>query len=300
MDGKPRSQCALIGRRQDGTLRQRAIAVTLVVASLLLVVPLTARGEEAEDLPDRFMIRGGWNFVFNADTSFSVNGAAGLGSTIDFSKTLNGQRSDNLWRIDTQYRFNPRHSVGFSYYNVKRKGLRTLNADITIDDTTYKAGGDVYSEINIGLYRFLYNYSFHHDDKVELAAQLGFYFADLGLKFQSNLTCSGALACPGASGGATTSLVAPLPTLGLLANYYFTPKLKGQANFNWFYVEAGSFKGAMSEMYMGLEYRLFRNFAVGAAYNRLDIDIKNNPQSGSGYRVENDWNTAYLFGSLYF
>jgi hypothetical protein len=283
-------------------MRQRATAVALVVASLLLVGPLTARGEEAEDLPDRFMIRGGWNYVFNADTSFSVNGAAGLGTTVDFSKTLAGQREDHMWRIDTQYRFNPRHSVGFSYYDVKRKGNRTLTADIAIGDTTYKAGGDIYSEINIGLYRFNYNYSFHHDDKVELAAQVGFYFADLGLKFQSNLTCSGPPGCAGVAGvsSAKTSLVAPLPTLGFLVNYHFTPKLTGQANFNWFYVEAGSFKGAMSEMYMGLEYRLFRNFGLGAAYNRLDIDIKNSPQGSTGWRIENDWNTLYLFGALHF
>jgi hypothetical protein len=272
--------------------------VALVVASLLLVLPLTARGEEAEDLPDRFSIRGGYNYVFNADTSFSVNGRAGLGTTVDFAKTLNGQREDSLWRLDTQYRFNPRHSVGFSYYDVKRKGNRTLTADINIDDTVYKAGADVYSEINIGLYRFNYNYSFHHDDKVELAAQVGFYFADLGLKFQA--TCTGAAACAGQSAGAKTSLVAPLPTLGFLVNYHFTPKLTGQANFNWFYVEAGSFKGAMSEMYMGLEYRLFKNFGLGAAYNRLDIDLKNRPQGSTGWRIENDWNTMYLFGALHF
>lgn len=300
MDGKPGSQLALIGRRQGGTLRQRATAVTLVAASLLLVWPLTARGEEAEDLPDRFMIRGGWNYVFNADTSFSVNGSAGLGTTVDFAKTMSGNREDHLWRIDAQYRFNPRHSVGFSYYDVRRKGNRTLDADIVINDITYKATGTIASEIDIGLYRFLYNYSFHHDEKVELAAQIGLYFADLSLKFASNLTCSGASACAPVSGGAKTSLVAPLPTLGFLVNYHFTPKLKGQANFNWFYVEAGDYKGAMSEMYMGLEYRLFKNFGVGAAYNRLAIDIKHNPQSDSGWRVENDWNTMYVFGSLYF
>jgi hypothetical protein len=255
----------------------------------------------AEELPDRFSIRGGWNYVFNADTTFSVNGRAGIGSTIDFAKTLKGQREDHLWRIDTQYRFNPRHSVGFSYYDVRRKGNRTLDADITIDDNTYKANGDIYSEINIGLYRFNYNYSFHHDDKVELAAQVGFYFADLGLKFQSNLACSGTSACatPGST-SAKTSLVAPLPTLGFLVNYHFTPRLTGQANFNWFYVEAGSFKGAMSEMYLGMEYRLFKHFGLGAAYNRLDIDIKSSPEGSNGWRIENDWNTLYLFGALHF
>ena len=304
-----RSECLRLIAGGAARLYQRSVAMIvglslrgLFAGTLLLGVPSMAQAEgEAEELPDRFMIRGGWNFVFNADTTFQVNGGSGIGSTVDFAKTLNGQRSDNLWRIDTMYRFNPRHSVGFSYYDVRRKGLRRLDASLTIDDTTYTAGGDIYSEINIGLYRFLYNYSFHHDEKVELAAQAGLYFADISMRLSGNLTCGGAATCgTPVAGSAKTSLVAPLPTLGFLVNYHFTPKLTGQANFNWFYVESGSFKGAMSEMYMGLEYRLFKNFGLGAAYNRLDIDVKNNQRSGSGWRVENDWNTAYLFGALHF
>ncbi len=257
-----------------------------------------------KDYPDRFMIRGGWNYVFNADTNFSLNSASGIGTTIDFARNLGGQREDNLWRIDSLYRFNPRHSIGFSYYDVTRKGVRTIDEDITVRDRTFTAGGNVSSELNIKLYRFIYNYSFHHDEKVELAGSFGLYFANIGASLSSTLTCTGGPTCgTGATftpGSTSSSLTVPLPSFGFLVNYHFTPRLMGTARFDWFYIETAQFKGAMTEAYFGLEYRLFKHFALGGAFDRLNIEADVDPKKGGGFSFENDWNTVFLYGSLYF
>lgn len=256
-----------------------------------------------EDLPDRFMIRGGYAYVFNADTTFAVNGSGGVGALVDFSKVFNGDREDSAWRIDSLYRFNPKHSIGFGYYDVSRSGNRQLTADVTVDEITYLAGAQVTSELDIAMYRFFYNYSFHHDEKVELAGSVGLYFADIGLGLAGDFTCAGAPGCSGSSQtsrAATSNLTVPLPSVGILVNYNFTPRLKAQARFDWFYIEVDQFKGNMNEVYLGLEYRLFKHFAVGAAYDRLDVRVDYAPNSGSGFFVHNDWNMLYMFGALYF
>ncbi len=281
----------------------RTFRAVLMTAGLLL--PCVAMAEEGAQpkLPERFMIRGGWGYVFNADTTFAINGSSGIGSTVDFSRNLGGQREDNFWRIDSLYRFNDRHSLGFSYYDVNRKGNRTIDTNITINDTTYQAGGQVNSAIDISMYRLFYNYSFHHDEKVELAGSVGLYFADIATSFSSNLSCAG-----GACGGGTPilassqsdKLIAPLPTIGFLVNYNFTPRLQAQARFDWFYVETDQFKGSMNELYLGLEYRLLTHFSVGAAFDRLQVDLKYKPEGSTGWRVENDWNILYVYGALYF
>jgi hypothetical protein len=283
------------------------LAVVLVLSALL---PCAAQAEEPaqqpaqEKLPERFMIRGGWGYVFNADTTFSINGASGVGTAVDFSRNLGGQREDSFWRIDSLYRFNDRHSIGFSYYDVNRKGNRQLNDNITIGDTTYAAGGQMNSQLDISMYRFFYNYSFHHDEKVELAGSVGLYFADIRTSFSANLICTGGPTCGGGTTFAATSdsnkLVAPLPSIGFLVNYNFTRRLQGQARFDWFYVETDQFKGAMNELYLGLEYRLFTHFSIGTAFDRLQIDLKYKPDGSSGWRVENDWNILYVYGALYF
>ena len=257
-----------------------------------------------EPFPEKFMIRGGYNYIFNADTTFSINGERGVGATVNYADQLGGQREDSLYKIDSLYRFNPKHSVGFSYYNVKRKGNRPVDQDVTIDDVTYAAGGNIQSELSFKMYRFLYNYSFHHDEKVELGLSGGFYFANIQAKFNSTLTCTGGPTCGTGStftpNGTSSNLTIPLPTIGLFFNYNITPRLQSQVRFDWFYIETAQFKGAMTEAYLGLEYRLFKNFGLGAAFDRLSVEADIDRKKGGGFSFDNDWNTIFLYGSLYF
>lgn len=280
--------------------------ILLAAMMLLLSAPSPGWGEEAatEELPNRFMVRGGYGLVFNADTIVRFNGASGIGTTVDFARTLGGERSDSFWRIDSQYRFNDRHSVGFSYYDVRRNGNRVLNENITIGDTTFGAGGSLQSELDIKLYRFIYNYSFYHNEKVELALSPGLYFANIKTLFAGNLICAGGPSCAGgttlASGAESTKLTVPLPSIGLLMNYNITPRLQAQLRFDWFYFEIDAFKGSMNEFYAGLEYRLFKHFSVGGAIDRLGIDVDYKPEDSSGWGVRNTWTTALFYGALYF
>lgn len=293
-----------MSRRMPGS--HRTLFICLTVTAILSTGIQTAQGEESgpqEGLPDRFMIRGGYAYVFGADTTFGVNGTSGVGTSVDFSTLLKGKQTDNAFRIDSAFRFNERHSIGFTYYNVLRKGNNTINADITVGDTTFAVGGTVASRLSMDMYRFFYNYSFHHDDKVELAGSLGLYFANISLGLSGNLTCTGSTVCSGLPtnpGTESSTLLAPLPTVGFLVNYNFTPRLKAMGRFDWFYVDTGNFKGAMNEIYLGLEYRIFKPFAVGAAYNRLSATVDYEPTGNSGWKIQNDWNMLYLFGSLYF
>lgn len=288
------------------TIQTQPTARILLAVTMVLLLTPPGWGEEAatEELPNRFMVRGGYGLVFNADTIVRFNGAGGIGSTVDFARTLGGERSDSFWRIDSQYRFNDRHSLGFSYYDVTRNGNRVLNENVTIGDTTYAAGGALQSELDIKLYRLIYNYSFYHSDKVELGLSGGLYLANLKTLFAGNLICSGGPSCGGgttiASRTESDKLTVPLPSFGLLVNYNITTRLQAQVRFDWFYLETDSFKGSMNEFYAGLEYRLFKNFGIGGAFDRLAIDVDYKPEKESGWGVRNTWATAFFYGALYF
>ncbi|WP_455244502.1 hypothetical protein [Petrachloros mirabilis] len=276
-----------------------------VFVAILVTIPQVARAEESEaqTLPDRLMVRGGYAYVFGADTALSINGTSGIGAAVDFSRALDGQREDHAWRIDSLYRFNLKHSVGFSYYNVIRKGNTALTNDIPIGDTTYKAGSQIKSQLDTALYRLFYNYSFHHDDKVELGASVGLYLADIRARFSGNFSCTGPAPCTGDPQtflDEDSQLTAPLPSVGFLVNYNFTPRLVVQTRFDWFYFETSQFKGTMNELYASLEYRLFKHLALGAAYDRLDVNFEYEAEKTDGWIIRNDWNIVYLFGTLYF
>jgi len=273
----------------------------------MLGVASIAQAEEAqsdESFPDRWMIRGGWNYVFNADTVFGINSENGVTGSADFVNLFGGKEVDtNSWRIDSLYRFNPRHSLGFTYYHVGRDGDRTLLQDITIDNITYKAGAQVQSEIDISLYRLFYNYSFYHKDKVELGISGGLYVADVSIALHGSLTCSGGPSCtpgPVAAGGSSTTLAAPLPNVGFLVNYDILPRLQAQGRIDWFYIDVPKFQGSMTDVYLGLEYRLFKHFSLGTAFDRFNVNVDYTPKESSGWQVINNWSSLYLYGAVYF
>ena len=290
----------------------RRSAVPYIAAGLsvlfLCVQIVNAQETEAPELPDRFMIRGGYLFVFGAETDIQLNGQRGLGSTIDFNRTLGGATDYSGFRIDAAYRFNDRHSLGVSYYRVLRDGNRTISTDLNVRDTTFAAGANVNSSLNFDLWRLIYNYSFYRNDKVELGISPSLYMLRLRTNIAGDFTCSSnntSTNCAGqstSSGSATDNLTVPLPSLGGYLNYHITPKLLSQARFDWFYLKVGdAFEGSMFEFYAGLEYRLFTHFSLGASYDRLQANVDLHKQtSPSGVAINNAWNTVFLYGALYF
>ena len=101
--------------------------------------------------------------------------------------------------------------------------------------------------------------------------------------------------------GSTTivneELTLPLPSIGLVANYNITPKLGFQSRYDFFYLSVGDYSGTMFEFYAGLEYRLFRHFAMGAAYDRLQAGLRGD--GDKGFTVNFSYNLAYVYATLY-
>jgi opacity protein-like surface antigen len=282
--------------------------VLLALSALFLCCTWPAQAEEAgqSDLPDRFMIRGGYLYVFAADTNIQLNGPRGFGTNIDFNRTLGGGTDYSGFRIDGMYRLNERHSLGLSYYRVLRDANRTINADLTVRDTTIAAGANVTSSLNFDMWRLIYNYSFYRNEKVELGLSPGLYMAKIKFSISGDVTCSGTLPnCSGQTtnaGSSSEDLTVPLPSVGGFLNYNITPKLKSQVRFDWFYLQVGdTFTGSLFEFYAGLEYRLFKHFGLGASYDRLQVNADLHKQdSPKAVNILNSWNTVFLYGALYF
>jgi len=172
-----------------------------------------------------------------------------------------------------------------------------------MNDITYSAGAQVKSELGINLYRLFYNYSFLHDEKTELELSGGLYVANLMIALKGNLTCTGVPSCgagPLVVGGSTTTQTVPLPSFGFQVNYNIAPRLQAQGRLEWFYIEASTFQGAMSDFYAALEYRAFKHFALGTAFDRFYVDVSYSPDSSRGWQAINKWNSLLLYGALYF
>jgi hypothetical protein len=279
------------------------IPLVAVMIILILGIPWAARAQNEpakEELRDRLMIRGGWAYVFGVNADVTLRGdRTGIGTSVDFSKTLGGDDSTNALRVDTLYRFNERHALGLSWYRVGLGGENTLlDQQIQIGGNTINANATVHTDLNLNLFRLIYNYSFYRSDKVELALSPGLYMANT--KF--DLTAQGNIILPNNQTGTSTDvrerLTVPLPSFGFVMNYNVTPRFQVQTRADFFYVKAGNYEGSMFELYAGLEYRLFRHFALGVAYDRLATDVQDT--TTGGWEFDLAYNLAYFYGTLYF
>jgi hypothetical protein len=262
--------------------------IILFVAFLAIGAPVWA---EDENFPERFMIRFGGYQVQNASTIARLDSNnLPIGTYVDFENTLGGESRASVLRLDGLYRFNNKHSIGFSWYAMKFTGSRTLSQDIVWNGVTYPIDTHVDSNLRYNVYKLNYQYSLAHTDEVELGVSAGLHIihASFNITAETINTAEG------------DSVTAPLPDIGLFGNYKFTPRFSGFFYYQVFAVDyQNKIKGGMQDFLLGLEYRLIRHFAVGAAYNRFNLsaDVTGNNQT---LHFDTNWNGLMLYGSLYF
>ena len=246
---------------------------------------------EEELLPDRFMLRLGGYQIRGADTivRLEANNEPG-GVYIDFSDTLGGETSTTVLRLDGLCRFNERHSIGFGWYGLKFNGSKVLDKEIDWAGRIYPANTQVDSEIKFGIYKVDYQYSLFHNDKVELGASLGFNIMKI----------STSVVAQGINQSGSKSVSAPLPVWGLFADYKFTPRFSAYYSYQFFFVNfQEKTKGGIQDFLFGLEYRLFRNIALGAAYNRFGMQLESKGEMAT-LNFDTNWNGGMLYGAVYF
>src|SRR5262245_59057790 len=159
---------------KESTVQRTGLILLLVsILALTLSPPLQAEEKTEEKttapLSDKLMIRGGWAYVFGAHANVAVGGPVlGVGTSIDFTQTLGGDTSTDAFRIDTLYRFNERHALGFSWYRVGLSGDKNLNQQIPVRDQIMEAGAATQTSLSFNTYRLIYNDSCYRNEKVEL------------------------------------------------------------------------------------------------------------------------------------
>ena len=274
-----------------------SLLLAVLGLGLLCAGPSAVCAEEqtTPELTDKLMIRGGWAYVFGATANVAKGGPVlGIGTNVDLTNTLGVDSSTDAFRLDSLYRFNDRHAVGFSWYRVGLSGNKSLNQTIQINDQTIAAGASTQTSLNFNIYRLLYNYSFYRNDKVELGFSPGLYMMQTKFNFTGQGTVNNVAS---ATAVVNEQLTLPLPSLGLVANYNITPKLQFQSRYDFFYLSVGDYTGSMFEFYAGLEYRLSQHFAMGAAFDRLVAGLRSS--GNQGFNINFGYNLAYIYATLY-
>jgi hypothetical protein len=247
-------------------------------------------GAEEDVLPDTFMLRLGGYHAANADTIMRLDAnQLPVGTYIDFHDTLGGDTTTTVFRMDGLYRFNDKHGIGISWYALRFTGSTVLGQDIEWGGHPITAGVQVDSKLNFDVYKINYQYSVYHNDKIELGASVGLHI----MRISAGITANG-------KSQGDEAVTAPLPEIGLFADYKFTPRFSAFYNYQWFFINyQDKVKGGLQDFLFGLEYRVIRNVALGVAYNRFAVNLKAQQDTTTLY-LNTNWNGGMLYGALYF
>ena len=69
-------------------------------------------------------------------------------------------------------------------------------------------------------------------------------------------------------------MFAPLPVVGLRGAYAFTPKLFVRPGVQYFALDLGDVGGQLVDAMIVVDYDIFKNIAIGAGYNFVDLNVE--------------------------
>ncbi len=243
---------------------------------------------------DKFNIRVGNYSILNDETTIGLLSDKIVGVSLSTTRDLGMAGRNNTVFIHGYYRFNPDHAVQYSWYRNNRKGETVLDKEFEWNGETYPVQANLKSEYDTSIYKASYQFSFHHDPKVELSLLAGLHITGIRLALEG--TFQGDVVADEA-----TSFTAPLPVVGFRMGYDIIPnKLVWTNQVEFFYLNFTDFQGSLTDFSTDIEWRFSKHVGVGAAIRstRMALDAKVNGNNAINFLDSNSGITAYL--SIYF
>jgi hypothetical protein len=198
----------------------------------------------------------------NSDTTIGVSGDP-TGTPVDLETDLGLDKSDTVFRLDGYYRFNDKHRIDISAFDLSRTSTKTIEKDIDWNGTIYPIDTTVNGDFDLNIYKVAYTWAFMRRDKGYFGLTGGLYVADIGTR----------LSAEGIGDRDGGGITAPLPVVGLRGEYQFSEKWTLRASGEFFALEYDAFDGSLIDLYAGIDYQMFEHVAFGLGINSVRIDV---------------------------
>lgn len=265
---------------QNGKLETgaRAISICLVLC-FMFYLPLAHASKELDNAElyksDRFALGLGAAIVrFDTKLKFTDKTRINFDSIfLDPEGNLDLPEVSSVTTYYGAWAINPRHSLGFSFFNVNRESS-VLNIDETFEDVHIV--GDVKLTDTTSFYQLNYGYTLFNDHRSKIKLAAGIYGLDLKYVFEAE----GEITADGVTESKEiyeeAKVFAPLPMIGLDFWYAFTPKwaLATKVTFvtgSYEDVSAGVMQTSINAQYRFTDHV---GFVLGLAYFDADVVIE--------------------------
>ena len=246
----------------------------LVAAALVLLDGTSAAADIIQPGEEKFTVMLG-AFLPAFRSKVEVDGEqTGTGDRIDTRRDLGMDQDTSGGWFGLEWRFAPRHRLGFTYSRFTLSGERTIDRDLHIDDKVYPVGADLSSQLRLEILPITYSYSFLKREKDELAATVGLHWSRMSFNVQGAIT-GGSL---NRSNETSVKANVPLPLIGLRYDHRFNDRWSAGASAAAFALKFAEdtfeFQGSLVSARLHGEYRFTRHLAVGAALDAFKVNVK--------------------------
>lgn len=269
----------------------RSLGVLSVI--VIMTLALSAGGAIAADddtesrfLDDRWSILIG-GYVTDFATDASVGSGNVLGTVIQVEDDLGVDNGPKTFRVDGLFRINEKQSIGFGYWGVKRGGIATIDEQIEWDGNVFDVGATLDSKFDTAWYRVDWRYSLLKTDRGEAGFAVGIS------AYNFNLGIDGEATIDDGEGGsetlqvsADTSVLAPVPTVGMYMTYGFMPNLLLRLEANLLRFVVGDIEGNLNDTSVRLDWYFSRHVGIGGGFNTTSIEYNDRGENpiAVGYR----------------
>ena len=239
-----------------------AVLRGMALLATMLAAPVTNAADHTDD-DERFSLSIGV-FIADRDNGTRIDASNGdRGTEVDIENDLGLENSSTVFRLDGYYKFNDRHRIDFSWFDLSRTATNQITGDIDWNDTTFPAGTTLDSTFDLDIYKLAYTWSFMRRDKGFLGATAGVYVMDFATILDGRVINQREIA----------DATAPLPVVGLRGEYDFSDKWTFRASGEVFGFRFEDSDGLLVDVYAGIDYQLFNNAAIGLGLNAVHFDI---------------------------
>ncbi len=166
------------------------------------------------------------------------------------------------------------------YFGIPRNSSASASRTIQFGGLSFPATAAVNADFDIQSIRLAVGYAFYKSTNTEIGAALSTYVSDFGVALRGSATLGGLAA---SFQSEKFSAAAPLPAIGIYANYAFTSRwlVSGRADymdlslptFTMLGYNLKDVSGQVLSLEASTEYRLLENLGIGVGYRYMDVSM---------------------------
>ncbi len=223
------------------------------------------------NLPNTFTLKLGGYFTGSQNTEILLR-KKGIGATLNLQDLFDMQERTQAFRVEGTYKFNPKHRLEFSWYNIKNSSHQEVKKSFDIAGKTVNTGAslDIYFDTQIT--KLMYAYSAYHTNKLALDFRVGFHATGISTGYTAKFNI---FDINKSNSSDSVSVTAPLPVIGVGMNYEIIPNLNLLYHVDYFFISYdSSVTGSLTDSTLALDYKFNRYFGIGGGLNSTSMRFK--------------------------